>query len=266
MGIRVGQPRLVPMKNDYIDTYVKSIQAQVRSEVCHIKTTVEIFNTRWKLFEYWATYCVCALCLFFSGSSKIKINLKEVCSTSVYYVKVVSIVLLFYIQEKWHWSTFCKSVLLFFFSFSPECSPICSSWCALSLVTEMISTAPLRSSAACRIPSHPRSAALNTCRRLSSFSHLFWNFEWISGHAISCQVINVRTISQPQRLRSISQMILLQINGKLGGELWTVSVPLVRRTKIIALIFQPNVSRDLEFNSDVCIIKDSSFWISVYIQ
>ncbi|TSU24211.1 Piwi-like protein 2 [Bagarius yarrelli] len=40
------------------------------------------------------------------------------------------------------------------------------------------------------------------------------------------QAINIRTISQPQKLRSIAQKILLQINCKLGGELWTVNVPL----------------------------------------
>ncbi|XP_076853988.1 piwi-like protein 2 isoform X2 [Brachyhypopomus gauderio] len=40
------------------------------------------------------------------------------------------------------------------------------------------------------------------------------------------QAINVRTLSQPQKLRSIAQKILLQINCKLGGELWTVNVPL----------------------------------------
>ncbi|KAM4577681.1 LOW QUALITY PROTEIN: piwi-like protein 2 [Odontesthes bonariensis] len=38
--------------------------------------------------------------------------------------------------------------------------------------------------------------------------------------------INVRTISQQQKLRSIAQKILLQVNSKLGGELWTVNVPL----------------------------------------
>ncbi|XP_068166185.1 piwi-like protein 2 [Antennarius striatus] len=43
---------------------------------------------------------------------------------------------------------------------------------------------------------------------------------------ISSQVINARTISQPQRLMSVAQMILLQINCKMGGELWTVGVPL----------------------------------------
>ncbi|KAM6931274.1 piwi-like protein 2 [Xenentodon cancila] len=43
---------------------------------------------------------------------------------------------------------------------------------------------------------------------------------------IPSQVINVRTISQPQKLRSIAQKILLQVNSKLGGELWTVNVPL----------------------------------------
>uniref|UniRef100_A0AAY4C1P0 Piwi domain-containing protein n=1 Tax=Denticeps clupeoides TaxID=299321 RepID=A0AAY4C1P0_9TELE len=40
------------------------------------------------------------------------------------------------------------------------------------------------------------------------------------------KAINVRTISQPQKLRSIAQKILLQMNCKLGGELWTVHIPL----------------------------------------
>uniref|UniRef100_A0A4W5MKE5 Piwi-like protein 2 n=1 Tax=Hucho hucho TaxID=62062 RepID=A0A4W5MKE5_9TELE len=43
---------------------------------------------------------------------------------------------------------------------------------------------------------------------------------------VPSQAINVRTISQPQKLRSIAQKILLQMNCKLGGELWTVNVPL----------------------------------------
>uniref|UniRef100_A0A3Q3RHZ1 Piwi-like protein 2 n=1 Tax=Mastacembelus armatus TaxID=205130 RepID=A0A3Q3RHZ1_9TELE len=43
---------------------------------------------------------------------------------------------------------------------------------------------------------------------------------------IPSQAINVRTIAQQQKLRSVAQKILLQINSKLGGELWTVSVPL----------------------------------------
>ncbi|XP_068460934.1 piwi-like protein 2 [Clinocottus analis] len=43
---------------------------------------------------------------------------------------------------------------------------------------------------------------------------------------IPSQAINIRTISQPLKLKSIAQKILLQMNCKLGGELWTVSVPL----------------------------------------
>ncbi|XP_015196795.2 piwi-like protein 2 [Lepisosteus oculatus] len=43
---------------------------------------------------------------------------------------------------------------------------------------------------------------------------------------VPSQAINIRTISQPQKLRSIAQKILLQINCKLGGELWSVSIPL----------------------------------------
>ncbi|ELR56701.1 Piwi-like protein 2 [Bos mutus] len=44
---------------------------------------------------------------------------------------------------------------------------------------------------------------------------------------VPSQVINVRTIGQPTRLRSVAQKILLQINCKLGGELWGVDIPLV---------------------------------------
>ncbi|KAK1892701.1 Piwi-like protein 2 [Dissostichus eleginoides] len=44
---------------------------------------------------------------------------------------------------------------------------------------------------------------------------------------IPSQAINIRTISQPQKLKSVAQKILLQMNSKLGGELWTVNVPLV---------------------------------------
>ncbi|XP_072409957.1 piwi-like protein 2 isoform X4 [Chiloscyllium punctatum] len=43
---------------------------------------------------------------------------------------------------------------------------------------------------------------------------------------VSSQVINVRTVSQTVRMRSICQKILLQINCKLGGELWGVDIPL----------------------------------------
>ncbi|XP_062995532.1 piwi-like protein 2 [Elgaria multicarinata webbii] len=44
---------------------------------------------------------------------------------------------------------------------------------------------------------------------------------------IPSQVINARTITtQPNKLRSIAQKILLQINCKLGGELWSVYIPL----------------------------------------
>ena len=41
------------------------------------------------------------------------------------------------------------------------------------------------------------------------------------------QVINARTISQQQKLRSVTQKIALQISCKLGGELWALDIPLV---------------------------------------
>ncbi|XP_015269670.1 PREDICTED: piwi-like protein 2 [Gekko japonicus] len=44
---------------------------------------------------------------------------------------------------------------------------------------------------------------------------------------VPSQVINARTITtQPNKLRSIAQKVLLQINCKLGGELWGVDIPL----------------------------------------
>ncbi|KAG8574131.1 hypothetical protein GDO81_009061 [Engystomops pustulosus] len=43
---------------------------------------------------------------------------------------------------------------------------------------------------------------------------------------VPSQVVNSKTISNPQKLRSIAQKILLQINCKLGGELWGVDIPL----------------------------------------
>ncbi|XP_039756127.1 piwi-like protein Ago3 [Pararge aegeria] len=42
---------------------------------------------------------------------------------------------------------------------------------------------------------------------------------------IPSQVINARTLSNSQKIRSITQKILLQINCKLGGTLWNISIP-----------------------------------------
>ena len=43
---------------------------------------------------------------------------------------------------------------------------------------------------------------------------------------IPSQVINSRTISNQGKLRSVTQKIALQINCKLGGELWALDIPL----------------------------------------
>lgn len=54
------------------------------------------------------------------------------------------------------------------------------------------------------------------------------------------QVINARTISQQQKLRSVTQKIALQINVKLGGELWAVEIPVVshlKRLKEVIVLF-----------------------------
>ncbi|ESO02362.1 hypothetical protein HELRODRAFT_65566, partial [Helobdella robusta] len=42
---------------------------------------------------------------------------------------------------------------------------------------------------------------------------------------IPSQVINSRTISDDRKLRSVTQKIALQINCKLGGELWALNIP-----------------------------------------
>lgn len=43
---------------------------------------------------------------------------------------------------------------------------------------------------------------------------------------VASQVIKSKTLSQPQKLRSVVQKIMLQINAKLGGELWATNIPM----------------------------------------
>lgn len=245
MGVKVGRPRLVPMKNDYTDTYVKSIHAQVTSEVCQTKTTAVIF-TGWNCLKTWPHTGY----VLFVYSVRVLREIQNVCwiphpivlhqaclhefpdrcQTCTLYPEWSHVKWFAVLQIK-RKLTLKHILQTHVFFHLPECSLICSWWCALLLATETISMVPSKSSAACRIPSRPRCVALIMCCPLSSFSHLFCSFLWISGLAVSCQVVNVRTISQPQKLKSVAQMILLQINGKLGGELWTVNVPLVCRTE-----------------------------------
>ena len=47
------------------------------------------------------------------------------------------------------------------------------------------------------------------------------------------QVIIARTITQQQKLRSVAQKVALQMNAKLGGELWAVEIPLVRWSLVV---------------------------------
>jgi len=44
---------------------------------------------------------------------------------------------------------------------------------------------------------------------------------------VPSQVILARTIGNQDKLRSVTQKIALQINCKLGGELWSVKIPSV---------------------------------------
>ncbi|XP_059957315.1 piwi-like protein 2 isoform X2 [Mesoplodon densirostris] len=61
---------------------------------------------------------------------------------------------------------------------------------------------------------------------------------------VPSQVINVRTIGQPTRLHSVAQKILLQINCKLGGELWGVDIPL-KKLMVIGVDVYHNPSRGM---------------------
>lgn len=47
--------------------------------------------------------------------------------------------------------------------------------------------------------------------------------------AVPSQVIISKTISKPPKLKSVTEKIALQMNCKLGGALWTVTMPLVHR-------------------------------------
>ncbi|CAK1555842.1 unnamed protein product [Leptosia nina] len=47
-----------------------------------------------------------------------------------------------------------------------------------------------------------------------------------SDNAVPSQVINARTIMNQQKIRSVTQKILLQVNCKLGGTLWNIHIPL----------------------------------------
>ncbi|XP_013382739.1 piwi-like protein 2 [Lingula anatina] len=51
---------------------------------------------------------------------------------------------------------------------------------------------------------------------------------------VATQVINARTISDQRKLRSVCQKVILQMNAKLGGELWAVKIP-VRNTMICGI-------------------------------
>ncbi|XP_061421204.1 piwi-like protein 2 isoform X2 [Lethenteron reissneri] len=44
--------------------------------------------------------------------------------------------------------------------------------------------------------------------------------------AVPSQVVQTRTISQQKRMRSVAQKVVLQMNCKLGGELWILDIPL----------------------------------------
>ncbi|KAG7312304.1 Protein argonaute-3 [Plutella xylostella] len=65
---------------------------------------------------------------------------------------------------------------------------------------------------------------------------------------VPSQVINARTLMNQQKVRSITQKILLQINCKLGGTLWAVSMP-YKTAMIIGIDSYHDASRK---KSSVC--------------
>ncbi|XP_030057874.1 piwi-like protein 2 isoform X1 [Microcaecilia unicolor] len=62
---------------------------------------------------------------------------------------------------------------------------------------------------------------------------------------IPSQVINAKTISQSNKLRAVAQKILLQINCKLGGELWGVDIPL-KQLMVIGMDVYHDPSRGMQ--------------------
>lgn len=63
------------------------------------------------------------------------------------------------------------------------------------------------------------------------------------------QVIISKTISRPDKMRSVVQKIALQINCKLGGELWSVDIPLVSG-KYVEKLYIFSLERFVIFGND----------------
>lgn len=76
MGVKVGRPRLVQMKNDYTDTYVRSIHEQVTSEVCQPK--ISLIFTQWTLCHL---PCAYFLCIQFEPKFKMGFEPVQLCHT-----------------------------------------------------------------------------------------------------------------------------------------------------------------------------------------
>uniref|UniRef100_A0A2C9L950 Uncharacterized protein n=1 Tax=Biomphalaria glabrata TaxID=6526 RepID=A0A2C9L950_BIOGL len=66
---------------------------------------------------------------------------------------------------------------------------------------------------------------------------------------VPSQVIISKTIAKPDKLRSVVQKIALQINCKLGGELWSVPIPLTLNQFLTRLL-----NTDLGVPSGTCVV------------
>ena len=63
--------------------------------------------------------------------------------------------------------------------------------------------------------------------------HLYFEF---------CKVIILKTISDARKVTSVVQKILLQINCKLGGELWAINIP-VKNLMVVGIDVYHDPSR-----------------------
>lgn len=98
----------------------------------------------------------------------------------------------------------------------------CSCCCASPAAPKRTCTAPSRSCAAYTARCPPR------CGAVGAAPEPGWPWSSPPTSLLPMQVINAHSLlSHSAKLRSIVQKVLLQVNCKLGGELWGVDVPLV---------------------------------------
>lgn len=80
------------------------------------------------------------------------------------------------------------------------------------------------------------------------------------------QVIISKTISKPDKMRSIVQKIALQLNAKLGGELWAVEIP-VSSLMVVGIDVYHDKSKGASVSGFVSSLnKNCTRWFSTTTQ